>query len=52
MRPEGRVGGGVGGYRRGHPRLWRQLGERVSGSRGSTLWTTLGAWSVTNGLMW
>lgn len=48
VRLEGRVGegrwGGVGGYRReGHPGVWRQLGERVSGSRGSTLWTTSGS---------
>lgn len=46
------VGGGVVWLSKGHPRLWRQLGERVSGSRGSTLWITSGVWSVTNGLMW
>lgn len=37
--------------RRGHPGLLMQLGARVSGSRGSTLWATSGACGVTNGLM-
>lgn len=45
----GSMGGGCRWLQKGHPGLWMKLGERVSGSRGST---TSGVWSVTNGLMW
>lgn len=41
-------GGVLCGYTEDTPG-WRQLGEKVSESRGSTVWTTLRAWSVTTG---